>query len=316
MLKSISLQIVPFFNPRHNFYIMTHSHLESIAERQEAEGKQTVNLEDFITAITRLRQTRLIFEQLLQRKERFDLVAHFRIAIFGSARTEENSSEFRFVAALAKELVLARQIGVVTGGGPGIMQAANEGVEQARKTRAKNGEKTHADNVGILVKLPFESGNGITHITTKHENFSTRLQAFVSQIKAAYCAQGGLGTALEMLYLLQLKQVKHLEANFPILAHPMWKEFVEVLHKILYYDRLEKGGVPLISEEDLQLVRFTDDIDSIVETIAEHYDLWQKNIRSKVDIVYNPQKIDDFSLKDIIQSVGAIPIQQRRSSSK
>jgi predicted Rossmann-fold nucleotide-binding protein len=287
---------------------MTHSRLKAIAEIQETGERQTFSLDDFITAITRLKQTRLIFEQLLQRKERFDLVAHFRIAIFGSARTKENSPEFQFVSALTKSIVLARQIGVVTGGGPGIMQAANEGVEEARAQRAKNGEKTHADNVGILVKLPFESGNQITHITTKHENFSTRLQAFVSQIKAAYCAPGGIGTALEMLYLLQLKQVKHIEPNFPILAHPTWKEFIDVLHKILYYDRLETNSVPLISEEDLQLVTFTDDIDSIVETVAERYDAWQENIRSKVDIVYDPQKIEDVSLRKIIQSIGAIPL--------
>jgi predicted Rossmann-fold nucleotide-binding protein len=287
---------------------MTHSRLKAIAEIQETGERKTFSLDDFITAITRLKQTRLIFEQLLQRKERFDLVAHFRIAIFGSARTKENSPEFQFVSALTKSIVLARQIGVVTGGGPGIMQAANEGVEEARAQRAKNGEKTHADNVGILVKLPFESGNQITHITTKHENFSTRLQAFVSQIKAAYCAPGGIGTALEMLYLLQLKQVKHIETNFPILAHPTWKEFIEVLHKILYYDRLEANSVPLISEEDLQLVTFTDDIDNIVETVAERYDAWQENIRSKVDIVYDPQKIEDVSLRKIIQSIGAIPL--------
>lgn len=288
---------------------MSHSRLKAIAEIRKAGERQTLSLENFVTAITRLRQARLIFEQLLQRKERFDLVAHFRIAIFGSARTAKGSPEFQFVSALAKKIVLARQIGVVTGGGPGIMQAANEGVEEGRAARAKNGEKTHADNVGILVNLPSEErGNGITHITTKHQNFSTRLQAFVSQIKAAYCAQGGIGTALEMLYLLQLKQVKHLEANFPILAHPMWEEFFAVLHKILYYDRVEKGGVPLISKKDLQLVEFTDDIDRIVETMAAHYDQWQKNIRSKVDIVYDPQKAEDFSLQKIIQSVGAVPM--------
>jgi predicted Rossmann-fold nucleotide-binding protein len=286
---------------------MTHSRIQAIAEIQQAAQRQTLNLEDFVTAITRLQQTRLIFEQLLQRKERFDLVAHFRIAIFGSARTRENSPEFQFVSALTKAIVHARQIGVVTGGGPGIMKAANEGVEEARAQRAKNGEKTHADNVGILVKLPFESGNQITHITTKHENFSTRLQAFVSQIKAAYCAQGGLGTALELLYLLQLKQVHHIEADFPILAHPMWKEFMEVLNKICYYERAERDDVPLISEEDLQLVEFTDDIPTIVDTITGHFDRWQKNIRAKVDIVYDPQKVEPLCLQSIIQSVGAIP---------
>ncbi|MCB2184148.1 MAG: LOG family protein [Desulfobulbaceae bacterium] len=287
---------------------MTHSRLKSIAEIKKAEQRQTFRLEDFITAITRLKQARLIFEQQLQRKEKFDLVAHFRIAIFGSARTEKNSSEFQFVSALTKAIVLARQIGVVTGGGPGIMQSANEGLEKARAARAKNGEETHADNIGILISLPFESGNGITHITTKHENFSTRLQAFVSQIKGAYCAQGGMGTALEMLYLLQLKQVKHIESDFPILAHPMWKEFMEVLNKILYYDRLEQGGVPLISEADLQLVKFTDNIEDIVNTFAGHYDLWQKDIRSKIDIIYDPHTIEDPSLYEFSQSVDAKPM--------
>lgn len=288
---------------------MTHSRLEAIADIRQAKQRQTFRLENFITAITRLKQSRLIFEQQLQRKERFDLVAHYRIAIFGSARTEKNSSEFRFVAELTRALVQARKIGVVTGGGPGIMQAANEGVEEARAIRARNGEKTHADNVGILIRLPFEeSGNGVTHITTKHENFSTRLQAFVSQIKAAYCAQGGLGTALEMLYLLQLKQVNHIEADFPILAHPMWAEFMQVLAKILYHDRREKSEVPLISEEDLDLVTFTHDIEAIVHTIADHYDLWKKRIRAKVDFVYDPRKGDDPTLRPIIDSIDAVPV--------
>ncbi len=290
---------------------MTNSRLEAIAEIQNAAERQTYSLDSFIRAITRLKQTRLIFEQLLERKERFDLVAHFRIAIFGSARTEVNSPEFQFVSQLTRALVLARQIGVVTGGGPGIMRAANQGLEEARAARAKNGEETHADNVGILIKLPYESGNRLTHITTKHENFSTRLQAFVSQIKAAYCAQGGIGTALEMLYLLQLKQVGHLEPDFPILAHPMWEEFITALHKILYFDRLEHGAVPLISEEDLQLVEFTDDIGRIVETMAARYDRWQQNIRAKVDIVYDPDKVEDASLLTIVESVGAIPMPEQ-----
>ncbi len=287
---------------------MTHSRIEAYSKIANVTEKKALSLENYMTAIARLKQTRLVYEQLLQRKERFDLFAHYRIAIFGSARVAKDSAEFQFVSALSQALIQARQIGVVTGGGPGIMQAANEGLEKAREARAKNGEETYADNIGVLISLPFEeNGNGLTHITTKHENFSTRLQAFVSQIKAAYCAQGGIGTALEMLYLLQLKQVHHLESDFPILAHPMWEGLFEVLDKCLYHDRTKSGDVPLVSEKDLHLVQFTDDREHIVQTISEHYDNWEKNIRSKINFVYNPQTIKDDFFQEVIESVGAKP---------
>lgn len=229
---------------------------------------------------------RVQYEQALAARQKLDLIRFFRIAIFGSARLKPKDEEFRFVSNLGKALVEARPIDVVTGGGDGIMEAANEGLELARQESESNGSTCDAKNHGLLVELPHEEkGNQYLHLKTKHIHFSTRLQDFVSRIHGAYLAHGGNGTLLEKLFLLQLKQVQHVEGAFLLLAHPWWKDFLELLYDKFYHQRIAKNETPLISEKDLHLIHFTNDIEEIVDVFTKKYDLWKKRVRDRVRYV-------------------------------
>jgi hypothetical protein len=253
----------------------------------ETPGDMVIQRGRFSEIAESTQAARIEYEEACNAKQLYDLVTHFRVAIFGSARIPANSKEFKFVTKLVESLIAARRIDIVTGGGPGIMEAANYGVICARAAAEKNGKQHKAESVGVRIDLPFEDmPNPHLRKETKHENFGTRLHAFISQIKAAYIAQGGVGSDLELLYLMQLKQVKHLEASFPIIAHPFWKPIVEVMHESFYSKRKAENLTPTISEKDLELVQFSDDIEEIVEIITQQFDLW-KEIRQRVRFVTN-----------------------------
>jgi uncharacterized protein (TIGR00725 family) len=127
--------------------------------------------------------------------------AHYRVAIFGSARIKEGDQKYNDVFNIAKGLAEGG-MDVVTGGGPGIMQAANAGHKSASKG-------THS--IGLNIKLPFEQDdNKFLDIKKDFDRFSNRLDAFMSLSDAVVVATGGIGTILELFYTWQLVQVQHL----------------------------------------------------------------------------------------------------------
>ncbi|MDD3066787.1 MAG: LOG family protein [Candidatus Gracilibacteria bacterium] len=229
---------------------------------------------------------RKAYEEASAEKQFYDLVLLFRAAIFGSARFDRGSKDFKFVTELARGLVEARGIDIVTGGGMGIMKAANRGLNCAKGLARKNGEKCKARNIGVRVNLPLEErGNPHLHINTLHREFHTRLKAFESQIKGAYIAPGGDGSLLELAYFLQLKQVGHVEKDFPIIVHPFWNEILDATYRTFYHNRIQEGETPTISEKDLNLVVVSENIPDIVDAFTARYDFWRKNFRDKVRFV-------------------------------
>lgn len=252
----------------------------------ETQGLIEVPRDRIAPIIDATQIARMNYEDACSEKYFYDLVMHFRAAIFGSARLQRDTEEFKFVTKLSKALVEARRIDIVTGGGPGVMEAAHYGLVCAQAEAEDNGKKYKAKNVGVRVHLPFEdTANPYIHIETKHENFATRLHAFVTQIKAAYLAPGGIGSLLELTYLMQLKQVGHIEKSFPIIAHSFWRDAVESANKIFYHQRIKEDKVPMIKEEDLDLITFSDDIEEIVALITKEFDFWKRDIRSKVRFI-------------------------------
>ena len=211
-------------------------------------------------------------------------VQFFRVSIFGSARLEAlKDKEYEFTKELARQLVLSREINIVTGGGPGIMQAAHEGLMIGREALLAMGKKAETKNVGVGIDLPFEEGfNPEVHIGRDHKEFSTRLQDFVDLSHGAYNAPGGYGTPLEMLYFLQLKQIGHLEKDFPILVHPFWTNFLDTLNDTVYHQRVALDKKPLVNESDIDLVQITDSIPEIVAVFTKKFDDWKKHFRDRV----------------------------------
>lgn len=143
----------------------------------------------------------------------------FRVAIFGSARIKPNDKVFEEVMNLARAIA-KKDIDVVTGGGPGIMEAASIGHQMGSRGRSKS--------IGLTIELPWEN-EGNQHMDKhKHfQKFSDRLDHFMALSNVVVVMPGGIGTCLEFFYTLQLTQVKHI-CNIPIILHgKMWHQLMK-----------------------------------------------------------------------------------------
>lgn len=148
----------------------------------------------------------------------------FRITIFGSARIKQKDKLYKQVFAFAKEL--GRQgFGVVTGGGPGLMEAANAGHEAGDK-----GQK--AASIGLIIKLPWEARkNRHLEIKKKFNKFSKRLDNFMALSSVVTVMPGGVGTCLELFYTWQLTQVRHIPPIPIILIGKLWQKLMAWVQK-------------------------------------------------------------------------------------
>jgi len=153
-------------------------------------------------------------------------VDHFRVAIFGSARLKPNDSRYKQVQTLAK-MIAQEGLDVVTGGGPGIMEAANKGHREGRKGK---GHGSHS--FGLNIVLPKEqSSNKHLDIKKDFERFSERLDYFMYLSNVVVVAPGGVGTLLEFFYTWQLIQVKHICSIPIIFVGEMWPPLLKWIEK-------------------------------------------------------------------------------------
>lgn len=186
----------------------------------------------------------------------------YRVTIFGSARAIPGTHPYGEAKRLARAL---SELGcdIVTGGGPGFMQAANEGAAEA-------GAVLPGQSIGIRVDLPFEQhANPFVEQVFDHKTFFTRLHHFVLASDAFVVAPGGIGTVLETMMIWQLLQVRHLHDTPLILVGTMWKELVEWARRHMLDSRL-----PLVSPEDLSIPRCVATADEAIELIRERHRGW------------------------------------------
>jgi uncharacterized protein (TIGR00730 family) len=178
----------------------------------------------------------------------------YRVTIFGSARAKPGTVAYEETKRVSKELA-KMGCDIITGGGPGLMQAANEGVDLA-------GE---AKSMGIRVDLPFEQEvNPFVELAYEHRTFFTRLHHFVLASDAFIVAPGGIGTVLETMMIWQLLQVRHLEHTPLIMVGKMWPGLVEwVREAMLSFE------TPLINPEDVGIpvcVANADEANAIIQS--------------------------------------------------
>jgi uncharacterized protein (TIGR00730 family) len=149
---------------------------------------------------------------------------HFRVAIFGSARIKKGHSVYKRVYKLAHKIA-EEDIDVVTGGGPGLMEAASAGHRAGRK-------KSGVHSVGLNIMLPKEQySNKHLDLKKDFERFSDRLDYFMVLSNAVVVAPGGIGTLLELFYTWQLVQVNHI-CNIPIiLLGREWPDLIKYIEK-------------------------------------------------------------------------------------
>ena len=186
----------------------------------------------------------------------------YRVTIFGSARAKPGTIAYEETKRVSQALA---ELGcdVITGGGPGLMQAANEGVKLA-------GAST--ESVGIRVDLPFEQEvNPFVELAFEHRTFFTRLHHFVLASDAFIVAPGGIGTVLETTMIWQLLQVKHLDKTPLILVGKMWPGFID-------WARTQMTGYEqhLASPEDFNIPVCVATGDEAIDLIRQHHAKWSR----------------------------------------
>jgi uncharacterized protein (TIGR00730 family) len=209
--------------------------------------KSVFELWDIVNNLTRLRPSR---------PERY------RVTVFGSARTAPGHFVYEEVKRFARA-VADMGWDIVTGGGPGLMQAANEGAKEAVG-------RVGQQSLGIRVELPFEqSANPFVDETFQHQTFFTRLHHFVLASDAFVVVPGGVGTALELFMVWQLIQVGHLQ-NVPlIVAGPGYRELLAWCRRWMLSDDLV-----LASERDIAIPQCVEGADEAIALLREHHARW------------------------------------------
>jgi uncharacterized protein (TIGR00730 family) len=208
------------------------------------------NLWQAVNDLTRLRPTR---------RDRY------RATIFGSARVPKDHWVYQAVRDLAAELTRL-DCDIVTGGGPGLMQAANEGVHLANPSATSG-------SMGIRVDLPFEQEvNAFVTEAFEHGTFFTRLQHFVLVSDAFIVVPGGIGTVLETMMVWQLLQVQKLHNTPLILVGQMYADLVEWCKATML-----RPDCPLASPQDMTIPVCVNDAASTLRLIREHHAAWMKD---------------------------------------
>ena len=214
---------------------------------KEALANAVLGLWDVVNGLTRLRPSH---------RERY------RVTIFGSARVKPGTFGYEETKRCAAELA---KLGcdIITGGGPGLMQAANEGAA------AVSGP---GRSVGIRVELPFEQDvNAFVTQAFEHRTFFTRLHHFVLASDAFIVAPGGVGTVLETLMVWQLLQVGHLRDVPLILVGRMWPGLVEWARTTML-----SFEPPLVNPEDMSIPQCVADADEAIAVVRRYHDKWAR----------------------------------------
>ncbi len=177
------------------------------------------------------------------------------VSIFGSARVAEDSDSYR-TARETGRLFAEAGFAVVTGGGPGVMEAANRGCQEAGGL-----------SVGFNIQLPHEQGGNLycdLEMTFKH--FYARKTMFVKAAEGFVIFPGGFGTLDELFESLTLIQTGKVR-NFPVVlvGKDYWGE-------MLAWVRSEMLGDGMISPEDLDLLYATDDPAEAARVVVASYD--------------------------------------------
>jgi uncharacterized protein (TIGR00730 family) len=196
----------------------------------------------------------------------FDALAHVppSIAIFGSARTRPDDPNY--LAAITTAHLLAKAgFGIITGGGPGIMEAANRGAQEGGNL-----------SIGCNIELPFEqASNPYMDISLDFRYFFVRKTLFIKYSNAFVIFPGGFGTMDELFEALTLIQTKKV-SNFPVILYgsEYWGGLISWLRNTML--RVEN-----ISPPDFELLRMSDNPEEICQWVCESY---QRNSRlEKVD---------------------------------
>jgi uncharacterized protein (TIGR00730 family) len=177
------------------------------------------------------------------------------VSIFGSARIPPGHAYYALTEAIARKLSDAG-FSVVSGGGPGLMEAANKGAYDGK-----------SPSVGLNIILPHEqSGNPYQNVSLAFNHFFARKVMFVKYAKAYVVMPGGFGTLDEVIEALTLIQTGKISRMPIILVHrPFWTGMVDWFKQVL----VREG---MIGEDDLDLFTLVDTPEEVLDTIFRYYE--------------------------------------------
>ena len=176
------------------------------------------------------------------------------VSIFGSARTKPDHPYYEKTERIARQLSDAG-FSVISGGGPGIMEAANKGAYDGKSA-----------SVGLNIQLPFESsGNPYQDISLTFRHFFARKVAFAKYASAFIATPGGFGTLDELMEVLTLIQTK-MGRRIPVIlmGSDFWKGLIDWMQGTL-------AGEGMISPDDMNLIRVIDEPQGVVDAIFDFY---------------------------------------------
>jgi uncharacterized protein (TIGR00730 family) len=206
-----------------------------------------------------------IFRIMAEFVEGFETMARVpaAVSVFGSARTKPKDPYYKLAVAMGKALA-SRGFAVITGGGPGIMEAANKGARQAGGV-----------SVGVNITLPMEQkANPFQTLSLTHHYFFVRKVMFIKYSHAFVCFPGGFGTMDELFEALTLIQTRKIDP-FPVIliGSDFWTGLVDWLRATM------RDRFATISPTDMNLFRIMDDVDEAAEYLrtCEAGRTWQKS---------------------------------------
>lgn len=195
-----------------------------------------------------------IMSEFVEATERLNAVRP-AVSIFGSARTPPDHPYYLLAERIARQLSDAG-FSVISGGGPGIMEAANKGAFFGRSL-----------SVGLNIQLPHEQqSNRYQDISQTFRHFFARKVMFVKFASAYVVMPGGFGTLDELMEALTLVQTRKSRRIPIILVHgPFWSGLLEWIRTTLVSERM-------IDPADVDLVQVIDEPEKVVEAIFAHYE--------------------------------------------
>ena len=195
-----------------------------------------------------------IMAEFVEATERLNAIRP-AVSIFGSARTPPDHMYYMLTERIAR-LLSDSGFAVISGGGPGIMEAANKGAFFGK-----------SPSVGLNIQLPLEqAANPYQDISQTFQHFFARKFMFVKFATAYVVMPGGFGTLDELLEAMTLIQTRKSRKIPIILVHrPFWQGLLDWLR-----ERLVAEG--MINAEDLDLVQVIDEPEEVVEAIFKHYE--------------------------------------------
>ena len=203
------------------------------------------------------RESWKIFQIMAEFVEGFERLAHIKpsVSIFGSARTPADHPEYKLAEDIARALSDAG-FAVVSGGGPGIMEAANKGAYAGK-----------SPSIGLNIQLPAEqTGNPYQDISLSFRHFFSRKVMFVKYASAYVVCPGGFGTLDELAEILTLVQTgKTRRIPVILVGTEFWTGLID-----WFRDTLVSAGT--IAADDLKLFQILNDPQEVVDAIFDYYE--------------------------------------------